>query len=49
MAPIQLTLNLPAPQSEMASRDLAPASGIAWGVGVGALVWAVLLYLLLAI
>ena len=47
MNAIQLKLNFPRNGSDPARRqDLAAAHGITWSVGLGALVWAVLLFAL---
>ena len=40
-----LTTSLAAP--ELTHPDMAPASGVVWGVGLGAIVWAMLLYAVL--
>jgi hypothetical protein len=48
MNAIQLRLSFPLNRLDPAPpRDLAGAHGIAWSVGLGSLVWAVLLYALL--
>lgn len=47
MNAIPLKLSSPLNESEPIQRDLAAAHGITWSVGLGALMWAVILYALL--
>jgi hypothetical protein len=47
MNAIPLKLSSPLNGPESARRELAAAHGISWSVGLGALMWAVLLFALL--
>ncbi len=47
MNAIPLKISPPLNGPEPIQRDLAAAHGITWSVGLGALVWAVILYALL--